>query len=123
MNFENMVKSEDYLISLGRFIEKLNIALKYHKSWKDISGVEKRFDLDDGSALIIELVPAWSDLESIDGQDSLDSYNEYYNSNYKDDARINWYDMDIKIRVWDYRTGLDETYKVYYFDKGELKSL
>jgi len=123
MDFKNMVKSEDYLINLGRFIENLTIALQYHKSWKDISDVEERFDLENDTTLIIELVPAWADLESLEGQDALDLFNEYYDSDYKDDARVNWYDMDIKIRVLDYRTGIEDTYKVYYFDKGELKSL
>ena len=123
MDFKNMVKSEDYLINLGRFIENLTIALQYHKSWKDISDVEERFDLENDTTLIIELVPAWADLESLEGQDALDLFNEYYDSDYKDAARVNWYNMDIKIRVLDYRTGIEDTYKVYYFDKGELKSL
>lgn len=123
MDFENMVKSEDYLINLGRFIEKLDNVIKYHRSWQDLSNTEKQFNTDDGTMVIIELVPTWADLESLECRDALDLYNEYYDTNYKDDARVNWYDMDIKIRILNYQTGLDNTYEIYYFDNGELKSL
>jgi len=118
MNYEEMINSEGFMIELGRFVEKLDHATRYHTSWKDLPVVDHEFGLDGNQSLVIELVPSWArSIEELNSSDPLELFNDFNDTNYQDDGMINWYSMNILIRVLNFEDGTEETTKIYWFDK------
>ena len=118
MNYEEMRNSENFLIELGRFVEKLDYATRYHISWKDLPIIDYSFSLDGNPSLVIELVPIWArSIEELNRSDALELFNDYIDTNYQDDGLIDWYTMNIVIRLLDFEDGIEKTTDIYCLDK------
>jgi len=130
MTFEQLLDSKEFIINLGRMIERLSQATSKGASWLDISEDGTTYTLEDGNQVSIELVPAWATLENVDASRHVDLYNTYNDSSYTPKqfaaglGSAPYKDMDVKVRLLDYYTGLDSTIQVYFFDEhGELQNL
>lgn len=90
--------------------------------WRELDYSEERYTLDDGKILVVELVPVWDNLESLDGADLVELYNAYYNTNIKDESDINWRNLDVKVIALDTEAGTSELVQVFWIDdQGDLK--
>lgn len=129
MKLENLLDSAEFNIAVGRMIERMYQAKEKGLDWNSIDETSMDFDTDDDTTVSIELVPAWTTLESMDAEDDVDLYNDYNETDFSsfDDIQatgVNPYeDMDVKIRTLDYDTMTDETLQVYYLDSEDRQKV
>ena len=102
---ELLSSNKDVQQGIKNMIVKLRRADEKGTDWRSLDEVEKDYTIDSSKYIVIELVPAWATLENLDTGELVGLYNDYNNTNIKDESEINWKDLDVKVVLLDSEAG------------------
>lgn len=111
---ELLSSNKDVQQGIKNMIVKLRRADEKGTDWRSLDRVEEDYFLESSKILAVELVPAWATLENLGTADWVGLYNDYNNTNIKDESEINWKDLDIKVVLLDSEAGTSETLQMFW---------
>lgn len=111
---ELLSSNKDVQQGIKNMIVKLRRADEKGTDWRSLDRVEEDYFLESSKTLAVELVPAWATLENLGTADWVGLYNDYNNTNIKDESEINWKDLDIKVVLLDSEAGTSETLQMFW---------
>ena len=91
-----------------------------NKDWRKLEKTETLIkDVDSDLLFAIEICPEFTNLDEIDSVSLIENYNDYYDTNIKNETEINWKNKDIKIVSRDLGSSLYEIVDVIFYDSND----